>query len=417
VETTTGTTKDGSGEAAEETVGIIDANLNGHGRAVYEAAKNAGFEIGLNEEGGLDLADACALVDHESGGGQNIFGCGWGAQWTLEPPYCNVPVTADRVQALLENIDTGGGQNGVGLTQLTSVNLVLEAEQRGGAHLPKHQCSVGFEYLKSLVDDLGYVHGIAAYNSGPSNAQLGITNGYYGKVQARREKWKGLLAGVLGGVVTGPATKPEVEPATQPGISMKRSGILKAKEGTNFRKGFDYILPIIGQRDYWVWSGGPVPDGEGMYADNKPLPPVEQIGNINCAGTTNLFFRAMRKRIPTLGNPLYDGGVAAYAGGAFGNGYFFGYSEPFDLGKAKSWAQETLCGVLLLRPYWDASLAGQGHVAILLPSGYVLQSFPNMNGPDLNWDFTIEQSNAGNYYKEMVHPSNWSEYSDPEDDW
>jgi hypothetical protein len=40
-----------------------------------------------------------------------------------------------------------------------------------------------------------------------------------------------------------------------------------------------------------------------------------------------------------------------------------------------------------------------------------------MNGPDLNWDFTIEQSNAGNYYKEMVHPSNWSEYSDPEDDW
>jgi len=109
--------------------------------------------------------------------------------------------------------------------------------------------------------------------------------------------------------------------------------------------------------------------------------------------------------------------VAAYAGGAFGNGYFFGYSEPFDLGKAKSWAQETLCGVLLLRPYWDASLAGQGHVAILLPSGYVLQSFPNMNGPDLNWDFTIEQSNAGNYYKEMVHPSNWSEYSDPKDDW
>jgi hypothetical protein len=225
-----------------------------------------------------------------------------------------VPVTADRVQALLENIDTGGGQNGVGLTQLTSVNLVLEAEQRGGAHLPKHQCSVGFEYLKSLVDDLGYVHGIAVYNSGPSNAQLGITNGYYGKVQARREKWKGLLAGVLGGVVTEPATKPVVEPATQPGISVKRSGILKAKEGTNFRKGLDYILPIIGQRDYWVWSGGPVPDGEGMYADNKPLPPVEQIGNINCAGTTNLFFRAMRKRIPNLGNPLYDGGVAAYAG-------------------------------------------------------------------------------------------------------
>ena len=32
---------------------------------------------------------------------------------------------------------------------------------------------------------------------------------------------------------------------------------------------------------------------------------------------------------------------------------------------------------------------------ILLPSGYVLQSFVNINGPDLNWDYTIEQSTRG----------------------
>jgi hypothetical protein len=413
VETTTGTTKDGLGGGAEEIIGIIDANLNGHGHAVYEATKNAGFEIGLNEKGRLDLADACALVDHESGGGNNIFGCDWGARWTLEPPYCNVPVTRERVQALLRNIDEGGGQNGVGLTQLTSVNLVREAEQRGGAHLPEHQCSVGFEYLKSLVDDLGYVHGIAAYNAGPGNAQLGITNGYYGKVQARREKWKQLLAGASEGTATEPVTVTAAEGSD----SVKRSDILTAKKGTNFRKGLDYILPIVGRREYWVWSGGEVPEGEGMYAVNKPLPPVEHIGRINCAGVTNLFFRAMRKRIPTRGNPLFDGGVAAYAGGFFGPGYFAGYSEPFDLAKAKRWAEETLCGILLLRPYWNATLSGQGHVAILLPSGYVLQSFPNMNGPDLNWDFTIEESHAGGYYTDMVHPSNWSEYEDPEDEW
>lgn len=65
---------------------IIDVNLNGHGHAVYEAAKGAGFEIALNEEGRLDLANACALVDHESGG-QNIFGCDWGVQRTWEPPF------------------------------------------------------------------------------------------------------------------------------------------------------------------------------------------------------------------------------------------------------------------------------------------------------------------------------------------
>ena len=109
-----------------------------------------------------------------------------------------------------------------------------------------------------------------------------------------------------------------------------------------------------------------------------------------------------------------QGVVAAYAGGAFGPGYFEGYSEPFNLEKAKKWAQETRCGVLLLRPYWNASLSGQGHVAILLPSGYVLQSFVNISGPDLNWDFTIEESNAGDYYKAMVHPENWSEYEGDE---
>lgn len=186
--------------------------------------------------------------------------------------------------------------------------------------------------------------------------------------------------------------------------------MITAKAGTNFRKGLDYITPIVGRREYWVWSSGPVPSGEGMYAVNRPLPPVGQIKSINCAGVTNLFFRAMDKKIPTKGNTLYDGGVAAYFQGRYGPGYFTGYDEPFNMAKAKKWARETRCGVLLGRPYWDATLAGQGHVAILLPSGYVLQSFPNMHGSDLNWDFTIEQSNAGGYYKRMVHPSQWSEY-------
>jgi hypothetical protein len=40
-----------------------------------------------------------------------------------------------------------------------------------------------------------------------------------------------------------------------------------------------------------------------------------------------------------------------------------------------------------------------------------------MHRPDLNWDYTIEQSSADDYYTDMVHPENWSEYSDPEDDW
>ncbi len=208
------------------------------------------------------------------------------------------------------------------------------------------------------------------------------------------------------------------EPVSQTdGSEAPETEMVTAKEGTNFYKGLEYIRPIVGHRAYWVWSRGAVPPNEGMYAINDELPPVAQVGKINCAGVTNVFFRAMRKRVPTRGNPNYDGGVASYAGGVLGPGYFEGYSEPFDLRKAKTWARETRCGVLLLRPYWNASLSGQGHVAVLLPSGYVLQSFQNMGGPDLNWDYTIEQSNAGDFYRAMVHPENWSEYSDPADEW
>jgi len=41
-------------------------------------------------------------------------------------------------------------------------------------------------------------------------------------------------------------------PAERPSEPVDTSGILTAKEGTNFRKGLDYIIPIIGRWDYWV---------------------------------------------------------------------------------------------------------------------------------------------------------------------
>jgi len=359
---------------------------------------------------GLYVSTAAALVEKESGG-KNVFGCDWGSQLTDSPPYCNVAVTAERVQRLIENYyqpPVGVGANGVGYTQLTTMALVERAQEEGGAHLPKLNMRVGFRYLNELIARFGWPAGAAAYNAGPGNWPS-VINTYGADMAAKERVWANRLEGA--------SDVTKEKPAKRPSEPVDTSGLLTAEEGTNFRKGLDYILPIIGRREYWVWSSGIVPDGEGMYAVNAPLPPVEQIGRINCAGVTNLFFRAMRKRIPTRGDPHYDGGVAAYAGGLFGPGYFEGYSEPFELGKAKRWAQETRCGVLLLRPYWNASLSGQGHVAILLPSGYVLQSFPNMHGPDLNWDYTIEQSSAGDYYTDMVHPENWSEYEDPEDDW
>ncbi|HET7272798.1 MAG TPA: hypothetical protein VFI90_17130, partial [Rubrobacter sp.] len=186
-------------------------------------------------------------------------------------------------------------------------------------------------------------------------------------------------------------------------------------DGTNFARGFKYVMQLNNHMKYWVWSSGPVPDGEGAYATNKPLPPANQLKGkrIFCAGVPNLFRRAAGKSIPTRGNNLYDGGIAAYfytsAFGGLGPGFFTGVDVKFDLPKAKKWARETRSGVLIGRCYRGATLAGQGHVAILLPDGKVMQSYQTgLDGePGLNTDATIEKSNAGNYYEVMVHPSAW----------
>lgn len=185
--------------SVEEAILIVNANLHGDfGEAVVQEAMAAGFELELNEEGRLDLADACALVDWESMGGQNIFGCDHGDVGDVVP-YCRQPVTRGRVQKLISQRGYDIGQakmNGIGLTQLTYYSIVLDAEDRGGVHLPYVQCAVGFEILRDNVDAVGYLLGIAAYNAGISNAQLGVENGYFAKVMDRRKKWVKLLGGL-----------------------------------------------------------------------------------------------------------------------------------------------------------------------------------------------------------------------------
>jgi GH25 family lysozyme M1 (1,4-beta-N-acetylmuramidase) len=190
-------------------------------------------------------------------------------------------------------------------------------------------------------------------------------------------------------------------------------------DGTRFALGFKYVMQLNNHMKYWVWSSGSVPDGEGAYASNRPLPPAKQLKGqrIFCAGVPNLFRRAAGKSIPTRGNALYDGGVAAYfytsAFGGLGPGFFSGVDVKFDLARAKKWARETRSGVLIGRHFRGNTLAGQGHVAILLPDGKVLQSFQfGANGePGLNTDFTIEKSNAGHFYEIMAHPEAWIDHN------
>lgn len=140
----------------------------------------------------------------------------------------------------------------------------------------------------------------------------------------------------------------------------------------------------------------------------------------NCAGVTNLILRHAGKRVPTKGDLSLDGGLAAYFRGYYGDGYYTGYDEPFDMAKAKRWADETNCGVMIGKGYYGPGLDDQGHVAVLLPrytdgKYYVLQSYGGYaKWPGLNWDRTIEQSHDGGYYKLMVHPENWLLYKGDE---
>jgi predicted chitinase len=209
----------------------------------------------------------------------------------------------------------------------------------------------------------------------------------------------------------------EPEPEPEPGgVKMLSHGV---KDGTKFALGYKYVVPHLLNRKYWVWKSGIVPDGEGAYAVNRPLPDRSQIGRMFCAAVPNVFRRAAGKIIPTRGNPDFDGGIAAYfytSAWDLGPGYFSPVDVPFHLPTAKKWARETESGVLIGRCYRNNTLSGQGHVAIVLPDGIVLQSFQfGADGePGVNAAYTIEESHDGGYYEVMVHPSKWINYEGDE---
>jgi hypothetical protein len=134
----------------------------------------------------LPFALALALVEQESGF-KNIFGCDLGPQSTA--PWCHQQVTRDRVQALIAHVEAGGTSNGVGLTQLTSIGFIRQAEAEGGAHRVYAQCRVGFRVLHDLIDKHGEQIGIGAYNGGEGHPTLA----YAKKVLALRDKWQALI--------------------------------------------------------------------------------------------------------------------------------------------------------------------------------------------------------------------------------
>jgi hypothetical protein len=151
----------------------------------------------------LPLALALALVDQESSF-RNILGCDLGPRDTA--PWCHQDVTKERVGELIRHVKAGGTSNGVGLTQLTSIDLIEQAQREGGAHTVEAQCRIGFRRLHDLIERHGERIGIGAYNGGEGNPQLE----YADSVLGLKARWHGRIRRALGGGDASPSGDAEV---------------------------------------------------------------------------------------------------------------------------------------------------------------------------------------------------------------
>lgn len=193
------------------------------------------------------------------------------------------------------------------------------------------------------------------------------------------------------------------------------------KEGSRALTAFKTIEPITTPRvmpgmDYYLWSGGAVPAEGGAGASNQPPKSMSyyiDFGAIFCAWFPNLMLRAVGKRVPIAQHQsnIYDGGIAAYWGSAsfpqIGAGYFQGYTEPFNMEKAAKWAYDRQGPVLCGWRYVNATASGQGHVFIVFPSGWILESAYGV-GPRWVW---WENYPLRRYATVMVSDQNWINYS------
>jgi hypothetical protein len=133
---------------------------------------------------GIPISLAFALIEQESNF-RNVFG---------HDPTDSIPVswkgenvTKDRYRHY-KKYRPSRGMQGVGPAQLTWWEYQDKADKRGGAYVPKHNISVAFDHLASLIKNKGLREGIAAYNgSGPA------ADKYAEQVLIRQKKWHNWL--------------------------------------------------------------------------------------------------------------------------------------------------------------------------------------------------------------------------------
>jgi hypothetical protein len=156
------------------------------------------------------------------------------------------------------------------------------------------------------------------------------------------------------------------------------------------QKSINYGKSLIGKPYEW-WTGGDLSKKDPMWSDNGPVPNNSEVKSLTCAGLMNLILRNLNMQLPYSVEGGVGGTMAYYD-------YYKDKTETFDINKC--YPKGTLIG----RKYRD--LDDQGHVAIIVENGYVLQSIPEEG---VNMSYTVYESHAGYYYEYAVLPEHWIE--------
>ncbi len=197
---------------------------------------------------GLPLPLACAVLEKESSGGQNVFGHDGVANPIKSPQGGVLEVTKDLYLQYKEYRRKGMGMQGVGPTQLTWWELQDHADTRGGCWDWMTNAVVGFEHLRDLVKRNGLRLGGAVFNGGPHPNQTAL--GYGDDLVARTGKWRALLGA--------PGTPVPAGLLARPALAQTRRPPTPTPTGPT---GADLVRLCAGQvGDPYEWGKKPSPE-------------------------------------------------------------------------------------------------------------------------------------------------------------
>jgi hypothetical protein len=159
--------------------GLIERLAAGGVIAPYRAITEA-------RRAGLRLELACALLEKESGGGQNVYGhdpsifCGAGRV-----------TRANYAEYKRGRLASGNrSMQGVGPCQLTWWEFQDQADAQGGCWRPEVNMRVGFRHLAALVERYGESDGARRYNGSGDTAEA-----YSRDLLAKARRWEAIIDG------------------------------------------------------------------------------------------------------------------------------------------------------------------------------------------------------------------------------